>query len=541
MTALLALEFRLLWRSLRSLQYLWILLPIIAILQRGYGKQSLAGLAGVILMPVMGLCLSATQSAESIGWLAPLRHAARIWSRLVFISAIALLSAGLLLTYCVMTGETLREPLVQMSGHLGLLVLSELLLLLLAKDLTRLRHPAVVAICTMVALTPGAGLLSLHFLIGFPAWTLGAEAIAGVALLKLAFVVNRGLEPTTRALVFQQQENAPLPHSPQDPVAARPAATRTPRAILDRRPNISRVLFGELFTYITFWLIPAGWLAVSFIPESFIGAIFGLIGFWLLLQSILAHWAPFQVAPISRPRVLLQLHAPLLTLWAVTVAIQCGTLWYHTPTILNRYGYRFSLPTLKRENVASLPAIFRDRTDDGARRFPSDRKEVAALMSRGLRVSYGLEIPAADILVVEGTAISDATISSVQADWLRAVERRWEWPIRWRLLQWRLVMGLFVLVAGLLTAMENLPGRSSPRLVRTFGRIGAAICFLPLFALSFGKVFSMLPKPVLELWARIFDRPWILLTGMAAVAVILLGRHAVAFCRSAVISPPAKA
>lgn len=559
MTALLALELRLLWRSMRSLRYLWILLPIIAMLQRSYGKQTLESLAGWILMPVMGLCLSAigtTQSAESVGWLVPLRHAARIWARLVLISAMALLSTGLLMTYSVMTGETLREPLFQMSGHLGLLVVADLLLLFIVQDLTRLQHPAVVTICTLVALIPGGLLWILHFSIGLPAWTIGAEAVALAALLKLSLVINRDLEPTTRALTLKQQENAPLPHSPPDPVdrgleprpeatvAARPAASPLPRAsraILDRRPNIGRVLFGELFSYVTFWLIPPGWLAISFIPDPFIGAILGLFAFSVLFQNILAHWAPFQAAPISRPRVFLQLHAPLLALWAVTVAIQCGTLWYHTPTILNRYGDRFSLPTLKRENEVSLPEVFRDVSFSPGGQLPPAPEEVAALMSRGLRVSYGLDIPAADILAIRSPETPTVATSYVHADWLRAVERRWDWPIRRRLLQWRLVMGLFVLVTGLLTVMENLPGRSSPRLVRTLRQVAAVICFLPLFALSFGTIFSMLPKPVLELWARIFDRPWILLTGMAAVAVILLGRHAVAFCRSAVISPAAKA
>jgi hypothetical protein len=552
MTALLALELRLLWRNMRSLGFLWILLPIIATLQRSYGKQSLESLAGWILMPVMGLCLSAigtTQSAESIGWLVPLRHAARIWARLVLISALALVSAGSLTTFCVMTGETLREPLVQISGHLGLLIVAGLLLLFIVQDRTRLQHPAVVMISSLAALIPGGMLWIVHFSIGLPAWTIGAEVVALAALLKLSFVVNHNLEPTTRALFLKEKENAPLPHSPPDPVdrgpehrpeatiAARPAAsplTRASRATLDRRPSVGPIISGGFFSY---WLIHAGWLAISFIPEPVIVSILGFFAFSVLLKGVLSHWAPFQAAPISRPRVLLQLHVPLLTLWAVTVAIQCGTLWYHAPTILNRYGDRFSLPTLKRENEVSLPAIFRDSTDDGARQFPSDRKEVAALMSRGLRVSYGLDIPADDILAIRNPGTPNVATPSVHADWLREVERRWEWPIRRRLLQWRLVMGLFVLVTGLLTVMETLPGRSPPRIVRTLHWIVAVICFLPLFALSFGKVFSMLPKPVLEFWARIFDGPWILLTGMAAVVVILLGRHAVAFCRSAVISP----
>jgi hypothetical protein len=98
------------------------------------------------------------------------------------------------------------------------------------------------------------------------------------------------------------------------------------------------------------------------------------------------------------------------------------------------------------------------------------------------------------------------------------------------------VIALFVLVTGLLTVIETLPGRLSPGFVRAVRQISAAICFLPIFSLGFGKVYSMLPKPVLEVWARIFDRPWIVLTGLSVLSLVLLGRHAVAFCRSAVIS-----
>src|SRR3954465_6897240 len=116
MTALLALELRLLWRHARPSWYLWVLFAFLATGQVTIVGPSNAFHRTWFLFPIMGLGVSGIgllRSAESIGWMVPLRHSARTWARGVLLSALGLLSGGFLLIFYRVNGEGPREPELQ--------------------------------------------------------------------------------------------------------------------------------------------------------------------------------------------------------------------------------------------------------------------------------------------------------------------------------------------------------------------------------------------------------------------------------------------
>lgn len=530
MTNLFALEFRLLCRGLRPFApVLSILVPVALLAMLSHEEITPEKLAGWALFPTLLLAVAGTvtaQAGESMAWLAPLRHFSRVWSRAALFAVIGAFMAGLILALHAVTGTTPREPWILLALHLWLVFQAGGLLLLFATDVTRRQHAVISAIAVVIAILPACAVTSMHVARGFPAAWLAVEAAAWAILLGLNLLVHRDLEPGRSLLGMNVMEEAPVPPTEPAPLP-KPAGM-----VLDRRPDPVPVLSRGLWSYKVVWLFSIGWMLIALLPDPVLYAVFGLLCMTLLVQRALGHWAPFQASPVSRRLVLRRLFAPIFLLWALTLVIQCATPWILTPSVLNYRGDRFSLPDFKRDIDTHLPPVLQ-KYPASDEPLPRDPDQVAALMSRAFRLSYGLEVPPADILAVRASVPGDS-----HKEWLLEVERRWKTPILAWVLQWRLATGLFVLTAGLLTLVEALWGSWPRVLIRALKGIGMLFWFLPLLVLGFGWLLSHAPRPLRELYAELFDRPWIALAFLGIVSLLLGLRHVRTFCRSAITPTP---
>jgi hypothetical protein len=249
-----------------------------------------------------------------------------------------------------------------------------------------------------------------------------------------------------------------------------------------------------------------------------------------IFNRVLQHWAPFQATPISRKVVLRRLFIPILLLWALTLGIQSGTLWYENPTVVGYYGDGFKLPPIKRECEEFLPPQFQTNSHGSSRTLPGSREKVAALMSQALRLSYGIDVSADEILAVHPPVSPDKSEDSIRYAWLRDVENRWEGPIRRQLLQWRIAAGLMLLLAGLLSMTTILRGRLPRPLTQTFQWLLAAFFMLPACWSWIAASLPRIPRPIQTLYGDVFDRPWILIAVLLPLTVLVLIRHARVFC-----------
>jgi hypothetical protein len=159
-------------------------------------------------------------------------------------------------------------------------------------------------------------------------------------------------------------------------------------------------------------------------------------------------------------------------------------------------------------------------------------------MSLALRVGYGIDVPADEILALRPAVPLDGSMDPVQREWLRDVERRWEAPMRWKLLQWRIAAGLFVLLAGLVSISTMLRARLPRWLTQAFSWLLALSFLVPVCSASLLNLLPRIPRPLHALYGELFDRPWILTAVLLPLSLLLLIRHARVFCVHSVDLPP---
>ncbi len=549
MAALLALEFRLLWRVCRAKFWYsgyFILLIVMGIISKR--NVPMATVGSWVLLPGFFFTISGMVSimrAETLAWLVPLKIPARLHARMALVSMLGLLHGAVCLALFPLTKNTPIEGWPALALHLWLCFAVSCFLLFAFADLTRNQHSIIQTLAFVIGISPGYGMSIAHMVSGAPPWTFAAEAGFLGLLLAWNLHFHRDMEPA-RGVRSTDVSDLPRPVAPalaQFQVVASalvplqrraaPAPLPTPASPrLDHVADPGPVLFGSLFSYVSVWLCIGAWLLVSFIPFSGLYFILGYACFGSLLTRALRTWAPFQWTPIPRSVVLRRLFCPILVFWALTLAIQCATLWYERPTVLNHSADGFSLPIVKRECEEFLPPQFDPNLLRPGREMPKSPAAIASLMSQALRVSYGLDVPAEDILAIRPPESPDRNPDENRAVWLHDVERRWQTPIRMMLLQWRIVAGLLLLLFTLTTLAPVFPGRLPRWMLRVAPWIIVPAGWVPMFLFIDQKFNPRLPAGLRALYSGIFDRPWILVALLLVASGLLLRRHAREFCVS---------
>ena len=519
MTALIALQLRLIWRAAPYfLKFAWffLLLCAVGLFAADNVERWQMGMTMMVAFFFIVGGLVATGSVDGFFWLAPLRQSARMGTRLVLLGAGGLLCVGLLLGLHAWFRQAPIEPWPRLALHLWLCWVAGGFLVFVAGDLTRDSHPAVNGGAILISVAPAMTLMQLHVNTGLPALSLLAEGIAAVALFWLNFVVTRHQEmffPKGSSATDELPSPAPMP-----PATVRPVALPRPsRIVLDHTADPSPVLHGSLFSYASTWIYLFSWLAIAFLPIGLVYAWFAMMVMSMALRQRLEHWRPFQATPLPRRVAFRWLIGPVLGFWALTVIIQCATVSMTSADVLDERGETFELPSVLRESREKLPAELR-----GAR-IPEDPREAAALLSRALKVSYGLDVPASEIL---------ARRSGVDPwAWLKKEERRWTGTIRWRQIQGRLAAGFLVAAYALFTLVWMLRGRWSETVIQLSATINLLVWMGP-FAVNY--LHKWLPEGLWSIYGAVFDRPWAFAAAMAVLSAALLVRHYRVFCTSAV-------
>jgi hypothetical protein len=553
MAALIALEFRLLWKSSRAgLPYVAFIVPVFLSSLWSSENTRMESLAPFLVIPALLLTVSglvSIQNAEKLAWLAPLKRLARIHARLWLFSVLASLHVAVIFAFYLVMGSRPVEPWGLLAVHLWLCFLGTGLLLFALAHMTRSQHAFLQTLAFIVGVAPGFGMSAGHVVSGAPLWTLGMEAGIVFMLLVFNFLLHLEMEPVSRLPNVEAAETPRLDRAPATsesgsiaapeplPFPPRRAPTSLPVPAVPRLDHVADpgpVLVGSLFAYVSVWLGIGGCIAGSFVPVP----LFYLITEFLLLQMIVIrvfqHWAPFQWTAIPRQTVLRRVFIPILLLWAITLGIQGATILYDRPSVLNYSVDGFSLPFFKRDFVVYLPAPFQSSGSSRDRELPASAREVAVLMSQALHTGYGIAIPQEEILAMRPSETTDSVPGQVRSAWLRDVEQRWESPIRLRLLQWRIAAGLFALLMLLTSVSTTLRGRMSRWANRLLQWVFTPLFLWPLFSPFYSRVVPLIPARLRVLYGEVFDRPWILIALLLPAVSLLLIRHAVVFCVSPV-------
>jgi hypothetical protein len=558
MAALIALQLRIAWRgtplTLRALVFFLLIPGIHALISKQADQTGLVSIGVAGLAFFLFGAAAASGTAEPITWQVPLPRPVRAWARIFLLVIGGTVHTAIVLGLYRGLGFSPPEGWSLLGANLWFCCVGGGLLLFLASDLTRARHTLLQAIALVLGFVPGTVLWAVHLSQGLHSGFLIGEILAAVGLCWLNLVVNRDLELHARLTVpkgelddYTRPIAPPLPEPRSSPPAATLDRSTAPivrsapssRRLLDRTPSVTPVLFSSLFSHVWVWILGGLWLVASFIPVAFVHALYALMFLPLLLQGVLNHWQPFQASPLSRRAVFLRLLSPVLGLWALTMVLQGTSIWLSTPPTLleierstpftedgqfqTHERALFALPSAKRDPDAAIsPQLLLWKSWE--REIPQPPEQAAALLSEAFRVSYGLGVPASEILALHPPGGLVRGRDPAQTDWLRKVERRWSPAVRWRHTEWKLLIGVAGLVLSLFSLLSTLRGRCPRWIAISFPFLSATVPMLLLFFYPQGSNESLF-LPMAWLRRNAYDHPGLLIAALAALAALLLYRH----------------
>lgn len=532
MGALLALQFRLMWRGtstfLRMFVGFFIVSVVMALAKDKADRDAVSGLiAGPLGFLAIGIS-AAISSCESMAWFTPIPRSARTWARLAILALTGIPVTAMILALA--TSVRLSVPAAQLAANIWLCWIGGGLLLLFLDDLIQARHPATQILCLALGVAPGIAMTCYHIAERCPWEVILAEQGVIAVLVALTRIVNVDTEQT-RLSVFPKtwRPGEAKPEAPE--AAASPSTSRK----LERVPSIAPILLRGLSDSRAIVTLFIFWILTSAVPLVTPYAMFGLVILPISFQAALNCWRPFQSVPLSRSKVFVLITAPILVAWALIVVVHGLSSWAFAPTELVRTepdGLHWTLPAAKRSPNADLSGKFRRGP------LPRDPERLAVLMSEAYRAAYGLEISPAQILAVPVPA------DIVDNDaWLQRVQKHFEGAVSRRILEWRLLMGLALLAMGLLSLIGPLPGRfpSWIRWIILSGGILVPMVVLVLLSLETNLISSYLPALLRPAYLAVYDRPRTLAAVFAVISVALYLRHIRVFRTSEIVDPVARA
>jgi len=522
MTALMGLQFRIIRRGMvgfaQGASLFLVVAAALAFSRSGPRDEAFTTAAAIPLaLALIGLSIAAS-SAETMAWFVPLAPTARVWARLGLFALSGVATTSLILIAMGLCHVAPKVDWYSLAMSLWVCWVGGGLLVLFMGDFTRSANPGIATLGLLAAGAPGIGMSCYHLVEKLPWEILFAEA----AVTAVVFVLS---------LVTLPDEE--LHRSGEMPSTEAPPAPATP-AKLDRVASLAPVMWWAIFRYRITWTMAVITLLLSLFPSATGLAIFSLIFTLFGFQGALNYWRPFQATPLSRPKAFFMLTGPTLALWALSLGLQSISfpLWERDPLIQELPGHEpgtigLRLPRPRRNPDAEISPLLRK---SGGAMVPDAPEQAAALVNEFYKVSYGLDVPAHQILALrEGQSTRP---------WLEAVERRWSGAVSSRLIEWRILLSTAMLTCALLAMGNLLPGRWPAWL---HDIVSSAATLIPMMVFVVHSlevnVMAMLAAPFRPVYVAVFDRPLMLAGVCGVVSVALYLRHLRVFCTHELADP----